>query len=44
MRGNQYLHIVKTIRGDQYQIGNNHGLINGWTGVKNIYGRLTRVE
>lgn len=38
--GAQYLHFVKAVRGDRYQIGNAHGRINGWTGRKNIYGRV----
>ena len=44
VRGNQYLHIVSAVKGDQYQISNNHGFVNGWTSRKNVYGLLTRVE
>jgi hypothetical protein len=42
VHGRQYLHLVKGKRGDQYQIGNNHGSINGWTNA--IYGRVTAVQ
>lgn len=45
VRGSQYLHIVKAIRGDDdLQIGNNQGHINGWTKLKNIYGILVSVS
>lgn len=44
VRGNQYLHIVSAVKGDQYQISNNHGFVNGWTPRKNVYGLLTKVE
>jgi len=32
VRGSEYLHFVKAIQGDRFQIGNNRGLINGWIG------------
>lgn len=44
VNGSQYLHLVKAINGDRYQIGNNHGRINGWTGRNNIFGKLVKVE
>lgn len=44
VKGAQYLHLVKALRGDRYQIGNNRGGINGWVGRAQIYGRLLRVE
>jgi hypothetical protein len=37
--GSDYLHLVKAIQGNRYQIGNNHGRINGWVGINNIYGK-----
>jgi hypothetical protein len=43
VKGNQYLHLVKAIRADRYQIGNNRGGINGWIGRAQIYGRLLSV-
>ncbi len=42
--GAQYLHLVKAIQGDRYQIGNNRGRINGWIGSNCIYGKLIQVE
>lgn len=44
VRGHQYLHLVTAVRGDQYQISNNHGYVNGWTARANIFGLLTKVE
>jgi phage repressor protein C with HTH and peptisase S24 domain len=32
VRGAEYLHFVKAIQGDRFQIGNNRGGINGWVG------------
>lgn len=43
VKGAQYLHLVKAIRADRYQIGNNRGGINGWIGRAQIYGRLVAV-
>ena len=42
--GHQYLHLIKAVRGERYQIGNNRGGVNGWTGRDNIFGVLTRIE
>jgi sRNA-binding protein len=39
-----FTHLVTAIRGDQVQIGNNHGHINGWTNISHIYGKVIRVE
>jgi|SRR5271168_2860328 len=39
----QYLHLVKAIDGERFQIGNNRGRINGWTSRKNIFGIVTQV-
>jgi hypothetical protein len=44
VRGNEYLHLIKAIQGDRFQIGNNKGFINGWIGPGSIFGRCTRVE
>lgn len=40
----QYLHLVKAIQGQRFQIGNNRGGINGWIGPGAIYGECVRVE
>jgi hypothetical protein len=42
--GNQYLHLVKAIQGERYQIGNNRGGINGWITRRQIFGRRVAVE
>jgi hypothetical protein len=44
VRGNDYLHIVKTIQGNRYQIGNNRGFINGWVGPNSIFGKCVSIE
>lgn len=44
VNGNQYLHLIKAIQGQRYQIGNNRGGINGWIGTNAIYGKLVKVE
>ena len=44
VKGNQYLHLVKAIQGERYQIGNNRGGINGWITKRQIFGRLVAVE
>jgi hypothetical protein len=42
--GRQYLHLVKAIQGDRYQIGNAKGFVNGWVTRRQIFGRLVRVD
>lgn len=42
--GNQYLHLVKAVQGDRFQIGNNRGKVNGWTTVSGIFGRCIDVR
>ncbi len=44
VKGSEYLHLVKAIDGDRYQIGNNRGGINGWVSKDAIFGRCVRVE
>jgi hypothetical protein len=44
VKGNQYLHLVKAIQGERFQIGNNRGFVNGWISRRQIYGRLIAVE
>lgn len=39
-----FTHLVTAIRGDQYQISNNHGHVNGWITLDSIYGKVIRVE
>lgn len=42
--GSEYLHLVKAIDGDRFQIGNNKGGINGWVTFSAIFGRCVRIE
>ena len=42
--GREYLHLVKAIEGQRFQIGNNRGRINGWVGPNAIFGRCISVE
>ena len=44
VRGNEYLHLVKAINGERFQIGNNRGLVNGWIGANGIFGKCNRIE
>jgi hypothetical protein len=44
VRGNEYLHLIKAIKGSQYQIGNNRGGINGWITARNIFGIAIKIE
>lgn len=44
VRGAQYLHLVKAVRGNQFQIGNNRGGINGWITKSSIFGLLVKIE
>jgi hypothetical protein len=44
VNGREYLHLVKAIQGNRFQIGNNRGRINGWVSAAAIFGRCVRVE
>jgi hypothetical protein len=44
VNGIQYLHLVKAISGDRFQIGNNKGRINGWTSRRNVFGVVTEIS
>jgi len=44
VKGNVYVHLIKAVDGERYQIGNNKGGINGWVGTHAIYGKVVRVE
>lgn len=43
VRGSEYLHLIKAVHGDRYQIGNNRGGINGWITRSGIFGILVRL-
>jgi hypothetical protein len=44
INGMQFLHFVKAVGSQGYQIGNNHGRINGWTSRNNIYGIVSQIN
>lgn len=44
VKGRDYLHLIKAINGQRFQIGNNRGGINGWVGPNCIYGKAIKVE
>lgn len=44
VRGAEYLHLIKAIDGERFQIGNNRGHINGWISANAIFGKLVSVE
>ena len=44
VKGTEYLHLIKAVQGERFQIGNNRGKINGWVGVNSIYGVCIAVE
>ena len=41
VRSAQYLHLIKAVKGERFQIGNNIGGINGWIRRDQIFGLLT---
>lgn len=43
VNGREYLHLIRAVRGGQFQIGNNHGGVNGWVSARGIYGKLVAV-
>jgi hypothetical protein len=44
VNGREYLHLIKAIQRERFQIGNNRGRINGWIAAGAIYGRCVKVE
>jgi len=44
VKGAQFLHLVKAVQGDRYQIGNNRGRINGWISRSAIFGLWVKGE
>jgi hypothetical protein len=44
VNGKEYLHLVKAIQGQRFQIGNNRGRINGWVAAGSIFGKCVRIE
>ena len=44
VNGSQYLHLIKAIQDNRYQIGNNIGRINGWITQNGIFGICINIE
>ncbi len=44
VNGREYLHLVKAVQGQRFQIGNNRGRVNGWVSAGAIFGRCVKVE
>ncbi len=46
VKGNVFLHLITAIdeTGNRYQIGNNHGHVNGWATANNMYGVCVKVK
>ena len=43
VNGHYYLHKITAIKNkNSYQISNNHGHVNGWISIKNIYGKMIK--
>jgi len=39
-----FTHLVSAIRDEQVQISNNHGHVNGWTHISNVFGKVIKIE
>ena len=44
VNGKQFLHLVTAVKDGRYQISNNKGHVNGWTGRNQIYGLVTSIR
>ena len=44
VKGREFLHLVKAIQDQRYQIGNNRGGINGWINRTAIFGKCIRIQ
>jgi hypothetical protein len=44
VNSSQYLHLITAIKGEQVQISNNHGKINGWIHRRHVFGKCIKVE
>ena len=42
--GSYFTHLVTAIRDEQVQISNNHGHVNGWTSIANVFGKVISIE
>jgi cell wall-associated NlpC family hydrolase len=44
VKSRYFTHLITAVRDGQYQISNNHGHVNGWITLDNIFGRVIKVE
>jgi len=44
VHGAEYLHLIRAIDGERFQIANNRGYINGWIGPRSIFGKCIKIE
>lgn len=44
VKGYAFLHLISAVKGEQYQISNNHGHVNGWTNIKQIFGKVVDIS
>ena len=44
VNGREYLHLVKAMQGQRFQIGNNRGRVNGWITANSIFGKCVKIE
>lgn len=43
VNGRYFIHKITALSGDRVQISNNHGHVNGWTSLKQVFGIVTQV-
>lgn len=43
VKGNYYTHLISKIKGNPYQISNNHGYVNGWVTRNKIFGKVIKI-
>jgi hypothetical protein len=41
--GSYFTHLVTAKKGEQVQISNNHGHVNGWTSLANVFGKVIEI-
>ncbi len=44
VKGKIYIHLIKAIDGQRFQIGNNRGFTNGWCGPQAVYGKVIKIN
>lgn len=44
VKGRYVTHLITAIKGNQYQISNNHGYVNGWVTRDSIFGKVIKIH